>query len=105
MSKSKTIELGRVLKPNGKAFFSFDTSIKEIELTREYQIDGETITEKVKVAPNGEYLSGGFINKFEDNVNFKLGKGWINEKKAEADLEYGKKMGISSIFQVKVESL
>jgi hypothetical protein len=103
--KQKTIELGKVMKPTGKAFFSFDNSIKEIELTREYEVDGETITEKVKVAPNGEYLSGAFISKFEDNVNFKLDKGWISEKKANSDLEYGKQKSISSIFQVKVESL
>lgn len=105
MSKQKTIELGKVMKPNGNPFFSFDSAIKEIEITREYEKDGETITEKLKVVPNGKHLSGAFINKFEDNVNFKLDKGWISEKKAQADLEYGKKNNVSSLFQVKVESV
>ena len=103
--KNKTIELGKVMKPSGNPFFSFDSSIKKIIIEREYEADGETITEKVQVAPNGEYLSGAYINKFEDNVNFKLEKGWITEKKAQADLEYGKNKKISSLFQVKVESL
>lgn len=104
MSKEKTIELGRVMKPNGKAFFSFNDQIKEIEITREYEVDGETVTEKVKVAPNGTYLSGGFINKFADQVEFKRNKGWISDKKAEADLAYGEKNNISSVFSVKVTS-
>ena len=105
MSKSqKSIELGKVMKPNGKAFFSFDQSIKSIQITREIKKDGEMITEIVNVAPNGEYLSGAFINKFDDNVNFKLEKEWITPEKAEADLAYGKDKGISSIFSIKVES-
>ena len=104
MSKTKNIELGKVMKPNGKAFFSFDNNITEIQITRKVKLDGEDVTEVVKVAPNGEYLSGGFINKFEDNVNFKLDKEWITPEKAESDLAYGKDKGISSIFSIKVES-
>lgn len=105
MSKSKTIDLGKVMKPNGNAFFSFDNQIKDIVITREYEVDGETVTEQLKVSPRDGYLSGAFINKYEDNINFKLEKGWISEKKAQADLEYGKNKKISSVFQVKVESV
>ena len=104
MSKQKTVTLGNVMKPNGNAFFSFDSSIKSIEITREIEIDGEKVTEKVKVSPNGEYLSGAFINKFEDNTRFKAEKGWITEQQAEKQIEYGKSKGISSIFSVKVET-
>jgi len=105
MSKNtKSIELGRVMKPNGNAFFSFDSQIKSIQITREVKKDGELVTEVLNVSPNGEYLSGAFINKFEDNVAFKLDKGWIDEAKAEKDLAYGKDKGVSSIFSIKVES-
>jgi hypothetical protein len=105
MSKTKNIEFLKVMKPNGKAFGSFDSSIKKIIIEREYKVDGETVTERVQVAPNDQYLSGCFINKFEDSINFKLEKGWIDDKKAEADLAYGKDKGISSVFSIKVESL
>lgn len=103
--KQKTIDLLKVMKPNGKAFGSFDSSIKKIIIEREYEVDGETVTEKLQVAPNGEYLSGAFINKFNDQIDFKLRQGWISDKKAEADRAYGEKNNISSTFQIKVESL
>jgi hypothetical protein len=105
MSKQKTIDLLKVMKPNGKAFGSFDSSIKNIIIEREYQVDGETITEKVKVVPNNEYLSGTFINKFKDQIEFKRGKGWISDEKANSDLKYAEEKGISSVFSVKVESI
>lgn len=102
--KEKTIELGRVMKPNGKPFFSFDSSIKKIEITREYEVGGEKITEVTQVAPNGEYLSGGFINKYDDNIKFKAEKEWITQDAAEKALAYGADKGISSVFSVKVQS-
>ena len=102
--KQKTVTLGNVMKPNGNAFFSFDSSIKSIELTREYEVDGEKITEKVRVSPNGDFLSGAFINKYDDNIRFKAEQGWITEEAAEKQLAYGKDKGISSVFSVKVES-
>ena len=102
--KEKTIELGKVMKPNGTPFFSFDNSIKSIDITREYVKDGETFTEVLTVLPKDEkYLSGAFINKYADNVKFKLDKGWIDEAKATSDLAFGEKQSISSIFQVKVQ--
>ena len=105
--KQKTIDLGQVMKPSGSPFFSFDKTIKKIEITREYEKDGETVTEVLQVAPNPknkDYLAGAFINKYAENVNFKREQGWINDKQAEQQLAYGEKQKISSVFQVKVES-
>jgi len=102
--KEKSLTLGNVMKPNGNAFFSFDPSIKKIEITREYEVSGEKITEVVQVAPNGEYLSGAFINKYEDNIRFKAEKEWITQEAAEKQLQYGKSKNITSVFSVKVNS-
>jgi hypothetical protein len=100
--KEKSLELGKVLKPKGNAFFSFDSSIKKITIEREYDGKDGLVQETLEVAPNNEYLSGAFINKYNENLKFKLDKEWITKEKYESDLAYGEKMGISSIFSVKV---
>lgn len=106
--KQKTIDLGRVMKPKGNPFFSFDSSIDKIVIHRSYEVEGEKVTEVLEVATNEvngkTYLGSAFINKFQDNLDFKLSKGWIDEASHQKQSEYAQDKGISSLFQVKVES-
>lgn len=103
--KSKTIDLGTVRKGEYGPYFSFDKQIKSVTFEREYEIDGDKISEKVTVPVNDKgYLSSAYINKTEDLVKFKESKGWIDEAQAEKMLNNAKEWGISSYFSVKVES-
>lgn len=105
--KQKTIQLGSVKKGKYGPFLSFDSSVKEIQITREYQTNGDTVTEILKVPVNEKgYLEAGNITKLEDNLNFKVSKGWITESQAEEQLSrlQSGSSPTSSLLTVKVES-
>ena len=105
MSKQKTVDLGKVVKYSKATVFQFDSSIKSVTLERELTIDGEKITEKVKVPVNDKgYLESAFINKTEDYFNFKASQGWMDADKAEGAKNKCLENGISSFFSIKVES-
>ena len=50
--KQKTVQLGSIRKGQYGPFLSFDSSIKEIQVTREYVSNGDTVTEVLKVPVN-----------------------------------------------------
>jgi hypothetical protein len=99
--------LGSIKKGQYGPFLSFDPSIKEIQVTREYTSNGDTIVEVLKVPVNESgYLESGNIQKIEDDFAFKIDQGWINESKAEetiAKLKSGK-APTSSFVKIKMES-
>lgn len=103
--KAKTIQLGAIKKGKYGAFLSFDPSIKEITIKREFESKGDTITQVLKVPVNEEgYLAAANIAKVADDVAFRQDKGWIDEATAEKILESSEKYGISSFVTVKAES-
>lgn len=105
--KQKTVQLGSIKKGKFGPFLSFDSSIKEIQVTREYTSNGDTVTEVLKVPVNsGGYLEAGNIQKIEDDFAFKVENGWVTEEKAEetiAKLKAGN-APTSSFIKVKMES-
>jgi len=99
--------LGSIRKGQYGPFLSFDSSIKEIQVTREYVSNGDTVTEVLKVPVNEKgYLGAANIQKIEDSFAFKIEQGWVTEEKAEETI--GKlKAGTtptSSFVSVKMES-
>lgn len=103
-SKGKTIQLGAIKKGQYGAYLSFDPSIKEITIKREFESKGDTITQVLKVPVNEQgYLGAANIAKVADDVKFKLEKGWITEDAAEKIIENAEKYGTSSFVTVKVE--
>ncbi len=105
--KQKTVQLGSIKKGKFGPFLSFDSSIKEIQVTREYTSNGDTVKEilKVPVNENG-YLEAGNISKIEDDFAFKVEQGWIKEEQAEATIAKLKagNAPTSSFLKVKMES-
>lgn len=105
--KQKTIQLASIKKGKYGPFVSFDSSIKEIQVTREYQTNGDTVTEILKVPVNDKgYLEAGNIQKVEDDFAFKVSKGWITESAAEEQMSrlQSGSSPTSSFIKVKVES-
>lgn len=101
--KSKIIDLGTVKSGKYGKFISFDSSVKEIQITREVEIDGEKVIQVMKVEKNNEgYLAPVNIEVPEKRAEFRLDKGWINEEQAERLLTNAEKYGISSYLTVKV---
>lgn len=104
--KSKTIDFGQVKSGNYGKYISLDGSIKEIQITREYEKNGETVTEVLKVGKNDKgYLNALNIELPEDRAEFRLSKEWITEDQAEKLVTNAEKYGISSYLNVKVESV
>lgn len=105
--KQKTIQLGSIKKGQYGPFLSFDSSIKEIQVTREYTTNGDTVTEILKVPVNEKgYLGAANIQKIEDDFEFKVSQGWMKEAQAEeliSKLQSGSSP-TSSFVKVKVES-
>lgn len=105
MSKTKTIEFGTVRKGKNGPYFTFDNSIKSIKITREFNSNGDTVTQVLEVPVNDKgYLESAFINKTEDYFENKVSRGWMNPDKAENAKNALLEKGVSSIFQVKVKS-
>lgn len=103
--KAKTIQLGAIKKGKYGAFLSFDPSIKEITIKREFESKGDTITQVLKVPVNEDgYLAAANIAKVADDVAFRQEKGWIDESTAEKILENAQKYGTTSFVTVKAES-
>lgn len=105
MSKPKTIDLGTVKKKAGKnPYFQFDKTIKKIQVTREFEIDGKKIQQvsTLSVNENG-YLNNAFINKTEEYFNFKKANNFMKPDQADSACKKLLDAGVSSIFQVKVE--
>ena len=103
--KSKTIDLGVIKSGKYGKFISFDSSVKEVQITREFESKGETIVQKVKVGVNDAgYLNPVNIELPEDRASFRVEKDWMTEQQAESMLENAEKYGISSYLSVKVES-
>jgi hypothetical protein len=106
-SKAKTIQLGAIKKGKYGAFLSFDPSIKEITIKREFESKGDTITQVLKVPVNEQgYLAPCNIAKIEDDFNFRVSKGWVKEDDAERAMEKLKSSSTptTSFVSVKVES-
>jgi len=104
-SKAKTIQLGAIKKGKYGAFLSFDPTVKEITIKREFESKGDTITQVLKVPVNEQgFLAAANIAKVADDVKFRQEKGWITEEAAERILESAEKHGISSFVTVKAES-
>jgi len=104
-TKAKTIQLGSIKKGQYGAFLSFDPSIKEITIKREFESKGDTITQVLKVPVNEKgFLAAANIAKVADDVKFRQEKGWITEEAAEKILENAEKYGTSSFVTVKAES-
>lgn len=105
--KQKTVQLGSIKKGKYGPFLSFDSSIKEIQVTREYTSNGDTVTEVLKVPVNESgYLEAGNIQKIEDDFAFRVDQGWINESKAEETISKLKSGNAptSSFVKIKMES-
>lgn len=105
--KQKTVQLGSIKKGKFGPFLSFDDSIKEIQITREYTSNGDTVKEVLKVPFNDKgYLEAGNISKIEDDFAYKVEQGWVKESQAEeriAKLKAGS-APTSSFVKVKMES-
>jgi hypothetical protein len=102
--KGKTIDLGLVKSGEYGKFITFDSTVKEVQITREYEVDGETIVQVVKVGKNEKgYLNPVNIETPESRAEFRLAKGWIQEDQAEKLVNNAEKYGISSYLSVKVE--
>ena len=105
--KQKTVQLGSIKKGKYGPFLSFDSSIKEIQVTREYTSNGDTVTEVLKVPVNESgYLSAANIQKIEESFAFKVEKEWISEEQAEETINKLKagSTPTSSFVSVKMES-
>ena len=102
MSKEKkNIQLGSLSKKPQGNFFNFDNSIKKITIERE--ING--VTEVVTVVKNDAgYLDGGFVNKADENIRFRLDKDWISEEVAQKLLDFNERNGVKSVVSIKVQS-
>jgi hypothetical protein len=105
--KQKTLQLGSIKKGQYGPFLSFDSSIKEIQVTREYEINGDKITEVVKVPFNDNgYLNSCNIKKIEEDFAYRVEQGWMEESKADNAIQKLKagSTPTSSFVTVKVES-
>lgn len=103
--KTKTLQLGSIIKGKYGPYLSFDKSITEIKVTREYEVNGDKVTEVLSVPFNNKgYMNSCNIQKIEDDFSFRVNSGWIDESKAEAAMEKLKSIGTSSFVSVKVES-
>ena len=105
--KQKTVTLGSIKKGKYVPFLSFDSSIKEVQVTREYEINGDKVTEVLKVPLNDNgYLNSCNIKKIEDDFEFRVSQGWIKEAQAESAIEKLKagSTPTSSFVSVKMES-
>lgn len=105
--KQKTVQLGSIKKGKYGPFLSFDSSIKEIQVTREYETNGDKVVEVLKVPVNeAGYLEAANIQKIEDDFAFKVENKWISESAAEeriAKLKSGN-APTSSFVKCKMES-
>ena len=105
--KEKTVQLGSIKKGKYGPFLSFSSDIKKVQLTREYEVKGEKITEVVEVPVNENgYLEAGNIRKIEDDFKFRVEQGWISDDQAEKAMEKltSGNSPTSSFVTVKVSS-
>lgn len=105
--KQKTVTLGTIRKGKYGPFLSFDSSVKKVQITREYSINGDTVTEVLNVPVNDNgYLEAGNIEKIEDNFAFRVKQGWVKESDAEKTIEKLKSGNApaSSFLNIKMES-
>lgn len=103
MKKPKSIDLGKVYKGKNGPFFSFDPSITKIQVTREYEQNGEKVIQVLDLESNEEGYFNAFINKTDDYFKNKVNRGWLDADKAEAACTKLKEKGVSSLFQVKIQ--
>ena len=103
--KTKTLSVGSITKGQYGPFLSLDSSIKEVTFKREYDVEGETITELLTVPVNEKgYLNAMNIQKVADSIEFKVGKGWMTEEVGEKIIANAKEYGTTSYVTCKVES-
>jgi hypothetical protein len=104
MSKAKSVDLGTVRKGKNGPYFTFDTSIKKVQITREFQGKDGTVTQVLEVPLNEKgYLESAFISKIDDYFSNKVDRNFMTAEKAESAKKKLAEKGVSSIFQVKVK--
>lgn len=102
--KEKTIDLGSVRSGKYGNYISLDSSIKDMKITREYEVDGEKVTQVLSVSRNEKgYLNVVNIETPDSRAKFRTEKGWMTEQQAEKLLESASTKGIKSFLTVKVE--
>jgi hypothetical protein len=85
---TKSWELATLRKKDGKAFLVFGPEVRIMVGNREVDMgDFRTL----------------HLNKVQEDLNFKLEQGWISEEKAEKDLEFAEKKGVTATLRAKLK--